>query len=360
MGNEWMDYTCGERRCRGSNTKEAFDHISNSALAYYKDEIDSVIEQAQEKLSATFVNVYDRVIDLLAMANKPDANIFQVQSYYREIIDLLQDPEKQNDYAFAIQEDIASSQDAALEATFMWYPSVIVSYMGSKPARVMKPRIRVPNKNEFTTGISFGGSSLIELITQTTTDTFSRYIRKLLEESQIPDVSMTDFTDSVNDMIDVIDSAVENISTTEIMYSARQASQRINQLNPGVVKAFKRIAVIDNKTCVGCLALHGKLYSNQDQFESHPRCRCMLVPVSVPWVEYSGVQGGAVPNDLTRDQLLSIIPRSILEDILGPGRMALYDSGVSLDRMIYIEQTDEYGLLIRITPLSALREHGIS
>jgi len=55
-----------------------------------------------------------------------------------------------------------------------------------------------------------------------------------------------------------------------------------------------------------------------------------------------------------------MLPREVLADILGPARMKLYDNGVSIDRMIYIEQTEEYGQLIRITPLSTLREQGVS
>jgi hypothetical protein len=77
-------------------------------------------------------------------------------------------------------------------------------------------------------------------------------------------------------------------------------------------------------------------------------------------MQYAGVQGGAVPSDLSRDELIAMLPREVLADILGPARMKLYDNGVSIDRMIYIEQTQEYGQLIRITPLSALREQGVS
>lgn len=358
MDNKWMSYICGDGCCERISTKETYNYV-NGALDYYRDEIDSVLLQAKDKLSNTFVEVYDRIIDLLAMAHKPDVTELQVQMFYREIIDLLQDPEKQDRYAESVEDDVEAAQDAAISATLMFYPPVIVAYMGAKPARVMKPKIRTPEKEEFNTGFSFGGTRISDLVRQTSTDTFTRYIVRLTENASNPDVTREDFIRDVNEAIDVIDSYAENISTTEIMETSRSVVQRINRLNPNIVRGYRRVAVIDNKTCVGCLALHGKLYATTDDFESHPRCRCMLVPISATWMDYAGVRGGAVPTDISRDELIAMLPREVLADILGPARLALYDSGVSVDRMIYIEQTEEYGQLIRITPLSILREQGL-
>ena len=359
MENKWMAYICGDGCCERISTKETYNYV-NGALGYYRDEIDSVLLQAKDKLSNTFVDVYDRIIDILAMAHKPDVTEIQIQLFYREIIDLLQDPEKQNTYAEKVQEDVQAAQDAAISATMLFYPPVIVAYMGAKPARVMKPKIRTPELNEFHTGFSFGGDSISDLVRQTSTDTFTRFIVRMTENASNPDVNREDFIRDVNEAIDVIDSYAENISTTEIMETSRNVVQWINRLNPNVVRGYRRVAVIDNKTCVGCLALHGKVYSTNDGFESHPRCRCMLVPISATWMQYAGVQGGAVPSDLSRDELIAMLPREVLADILGPARMKLYDDGVPIDRMIYIEQTEEYGQLIRITPLSSLREQGVS
>ena len=361
MDNEWMVYVCGEHCCSSRNKslkKDTFNLIGG-ALGYYRDEIDSVLTQAKDKLSSTFVNVYDRVIDILAMSQQPDVTVFQIQQYYREIIDLLQDPDKQTQYVQSVEEDITTAQDAAIAATLTFYPSVIIANMGKKPARVMKPTIRTPGKDEFVTGISFGGTAIANIISDTTTDVFTRITTKFREYINNPDLTREDFIDSVNEAIDTIDSYAENISTTEVEATTRRVVKRINALNQPLVKSYRRVAVIDNKTCVGCLALHGKLYALADEFESHPRCRCMLVPVTMTWMEYASVQGGAVPNYMSLDQILGMMPRAILADILGPGRLALYDAGLPLERMIYIEQTAEYGHLIRITPLSVLREQGI-
>lgn len=359
MENKWMAYICGEGCCERISTKETYNYV-NGALGYYRDEIDSVLLQAKDKLSNTFVEVYDRIIDILAMAHKPDVTELQVQMFYREIIELLQDPERQERYAEAVEDDVQAGQDAAIAATLMFYPPVVVAYMGAKPARVMKPKIRTPESNEFHTGFSFGGTRISDLVRQTSTDTFSRHIVRLTENASNPDVTKEDFIRDVNESIDIIDNYAENISTTEIMETSRRVVQRINRLNPNVVRGYRRVAVIDNKTCVGCLALHGKIYATNDEFESHPRCRCMLVPISATWMQYAGVQGGAVPSDLSKDDLIAMLPREVLADILGPARMKLFDNGVPIDSMIYIEQTEEYGQLIRITPLSALREQGVS
>lgn len=359
MNDGWLVYACGDEcnhnKCGG--VKQVVNKYDN-AVGYYRDEVDAVLWIAKDRISNVFVDVYDRVIDILAMMQMPDVTAFQAERYYQEIVELLQDKDKFDSYVTKVTDEVIAGQDAVIAATLLIYPDVVLYNMGSKPARVARPKIRRPDANEFATGWSYGGSSLRDVIQNTTNDIFTRIYTGMRESYADQDFDGKTWVTSVNDNIDTIDSMMENISTTEIEATTRRVASRINNLNAGLVKGYRRVAVIDNKTCVGCLTLHGKLYSLQDEFESHPRCRCMLVPVTMSWMEYASIQGGAMPDYMSRDEIIGMLPDAILRDILGPGRYAMHEAGLPLERMIYIERTEEYGPLIRITPLSVLREQG--
>jgi hypothetical protein len=359
MDDGWMVYSCGDE-CNHTGhgaTKQSVIKYDN-AVGYYRDEIDAVLWIAKDRISNVFVDVYDRIIDILAMMQLPDVTSFQAERFYQEIIELLQDNEKHKQYVSKVTDEVISGQQAVIEATLLMYPQVIIYNMGTKPARVGRPKIRKPSADEFVTGYSYGGSSLQSVVENTSSDVFTRVATRIAEEAQRAAVIPGDLPRLVNEIIDLVDSTMENISTTEIEATTRRVASRINNLNQGLVKGYRRVAVVDNKTCVGCLTLHGKMYDLADEFESHPRCRCILVPVTMSWMEYASVQGGAMPDYMSRDALIGIMPDAVLRDILGPGRYAMYEAGLPLERMIYIERTQEYGPLIRITPLSVLREQG--
>jgi hypothetical protein len=359
MDDGWMVYVCGDE-CNHANTgavKETVNKYDN-AVGYYRDEVDAVLWIAKDRISNVFVDVYDRIIDILAMMQLPDVTAFQAERFYQEIIELLQDNEKHKQYVSKVTDEVISGQQAVIEATLLMYPQVIIYNMGAKPARVSRPKIRKPSADEFATGYSYGGSSLQSVVENTSSDVFTRVAARIAEEAQRAEIIPSDLPRLVNEFIDLVDSTMENISTTEIEATTRRVASSINNLNQGLVKGYRRVAVIDNKTCVGCLTLHGKMYATNDEFESHPRCRCILVPVTMSWMEYASVQGGAVPDYMSRDEIIGMLPDIVLRDILGPGRYAMYEAGLPLERMIYIERTQEYGPLIRITPLSVLREQG--
>jgi hypothetical protein len=359
MDDGWMVYVCGDE-CNHANTgavKETINKYDN-AVGYYRDEVDAVLWIAKDRISNVFVDVYNRIIDILAMMQLPDVTAFQAERFYQEIIELLQDNEKHKQYVSKVTDEVISGQQAVIEATLLMYPQVIIYNMGAKPARVGKPKIRKPSADEFATGYSYGGSSLQSVVENTSSDVFTRVAARIAEEVQRAEIIPSDVSRLINEIVDLVDSTMENISTTEIEATTRRVASRINNLNQGLVKGYRRVAVIDNKTCVGCLTLHGKMYATNDEFESHPRCRCILVPVTMSWMEYASVQGGAMPDYMSRDEIIGMLPDIVLRDILGPGRYAMYEAGLPLERMIYIERTQEYGPLIRITPLSVLREQG--
>lgn len=66
---------------------------------------------------------------------------------------------------------------------------------------------------------------------------------------------------------------------TEIVGAHRMATIRNYAQNVESVVGMRRIAALDLRTCMGCWALHGKLYAPGSPIHLHPQCRCAVAPV---------------------------------------------------------------------------------
>lgn len=56
--------------------------------------------------------------------------------------------------------------------------------------------------------------------------------------------------------------------------SSRQQYQR-----SGVVIGYRRLATLDERTCIACLASDGRRYDLNEQFDAHVNCRCAMIPI---------------------------------------------------------------------------------
>jgi hypothetical protein len=158
MDDGWMVYVCGDE-CNHANTgavKETVNKYDN-AVGYYRDEVDAVLWIAKDRISNVFVDVYDRIIDILAMMQLPDVTAFQAERYYQEIVELLQDNEKHKQYVSKVTEVVTNGQESVIAATLMMYPDTIIFSMGSKPARVaLWNRLHISDNRFRTQSISHG------------------------------------------------------------------------------------------------------------------------------------------------------------------------------------------------------------
>jgi len=68
------------------------------------------------------------------------------------------------------------------------------------------------------------------------------------------------------------------ISRTEINRSHREAKRLNYAANSDIVKGYRRLATKDALTCMACIALDGTAYETSEPLDSHPNCRCAMVP----------------------------------------------------------------------------------
>lgn len=135
------------------------------------------------------------------------------------------------------------------------------------------------------------------------------------------------------------------ISRTEMMRSYRLATQE-QYRQSDVVTGYKRLAVKDDKTCLGCLMMDGETFENADDFSEHPNGRCTLVPV---------VRGASAPSWTNGKEWLAGLSEERQRGILGDQRFDLWKSGaVSLDDFATLRQNETWGGAFVPTPLKEL------
>lgn len=134
------------------------------------------------------------------------------------------------------------------------------------------------------------------------------------------------------------------ISRTEQLRVYKESSRQ-QYISSGVVNGYKRLAAHSSNTCAGCLAADGRLYPLLVPFQSHPVCRCTLVPVvaGMPPVEWE-----------TGTDWFAKQPEDVQREILGPGRLKEYKSGMPFDRFATLREDATWGGAIVPTPLKEL------
>ncbi len=114
------------------------------------------------------------------------------------------------------------------------------------------------------------------------------------------------------------------IARTETLRAYREASQRFYESNADVVSAWTWVASLSLRTCAACWAMNGSVHSVDEQFSSHPGCRCTPVPntpLSTP------IKTGPAR--------FAALPEAQQEKILGPLKFEAYKTGrISLQDLV--------------------------
>ena len=141
----------------------------------------------------------------------------------------------------------------------------------------------------------------------------------------------------------------ETIVRTSVAHITNQAARLTYSENMDVIKGVRFVATLDAKTTPICGSLDGRVFKPDEAYPQpplHMNCRSRLAPVTKSWREM-GLDGddlprstrasmnGQVPADLTYTQWLRSQPASIQDEILGPGRAALYRRGkLNFDKFV--------------------------
>lgn len=135
------------------------------------------------------------------------------------------------------------------------------------------------------------------------------------------------------------------IARTEQLRAYRTGSQ-MQYAESGVVVKYQRHAAPQERTCFECIALDGKIYDTDEDFASHPNCRCFMTPV---------IDGVDNPGSKTRDWF-ERQPESVQRETLGAGRFDLYQNGTPLEDFVRVTDDPTWGNTISAVPLSEIEQ----
>lgn len=93
------------------------------------------------------------------------------------------------------------------------------------------------------------------------------------------------------------------------------------------VEGWVWTSMLDPTTCAFCYMMHGTWHTADENLSSHPFCQCVQVPTTLKAAEY------AQSDPQFGTDLFAALGAAQQQDILGPGRFALYSAGMPLTRM---------------------------
>lgn len=127
------------------------------------------------------------------------------------------------------------------------------------------------------------------------------------------------------------------IARTEMLRTYRE-SQRERWASTGVVQAYRRTAAVNERTCLGCIAMDGTIFQMHEELNDHPGGRCTAIPVFV-------VNGEVLmPPMQTAQSWLAEQPDATQVEVMGPARWAAWKRGdVEINQMAQYRPNERFG-----------------
>lgn len=117
------------------------------------------------------------------------------------------------------------------------------------------------------------------------------------------------------------------IARTEGLRVHRQVTLDAYQANPAVT-GWAWQCTFDTRTCPACWAMSGTTFPNTVSLNSHPGCRCVMVPRTVSWEElgFTGISDSR-PEVRDGSDVFAELPPAEQRTILGPSKYDAYTQG---------------------------------
>lgn len=130
------------------------------------------------------------------------------------------------------------------------------------------------------------------------------------------------------------------VTRTAVNHVSTAAREETYQENEDVVSSVKWVATLDTRTSPICIALDGKVFPVDEgpRPPAHFNCRSTTVPVLKSWKELGidakelspstrASMDGQVPADMTYGEWLRKQSAEVQDEVLGPGKAALFRKG---------------------------------
>ena len=144
------------------------------------------------------------------------------------------------------------------------------------------------------------------------------------------------------------------ISRTEINRSHREATRLNYAANSDIVKGYRRLATKDELTCMACIALDGTAYENEEPLDSHPNCRCTMVPDTLTYQDL----GLDIPEEARPESgqdWFKKQPESVQRGMMGGRRFDAFQKGkIGLSDLVAVSSNPTWGKSATVKSIRAL------
>jgi SPP1 gp7 family putative phage head morphogenesis protein len=131
----------------------------------------------------------------------------------------------------------------------------------------------------------------------------------------------------------VADNQIMALVRTSINQVANSASQQVYEANQDITKKYRYVATLDSRTSSICAALDNQEfpYGKGPMPPQHFNCRSTTVPIIDPdilppsTIAKRASADGPVPINTSYGQWLKDQPRSVQQDVLGPGKVPYFN-----------------------------------
>lgn len=189
------------------------------------------------------------------------------------------------------------------------------------------------------------GSPVRKLIDRLAGDAASRVRRTMVNHVALgrnPRVTARRITDDLGSTLD----RALTIARTESLRALRLASQASMAANPEVVQGWTWVCALDDTTCEVCYAMHGEEFDSDEMLDTHPNCRCTMVPKTASWASL-GFAGAGADEQLAVESgagQFAKLSEAQQARVLGPAKLAAYKAGaVELKDFVQVKTSPTWG-----------------
>jgi len=144
------------------------------------------------------------------------------------------------------------------------------------------------------------------------------------------------------------------ISRTEVNRAHREATRLNYAANNDVVKGYRRLATKDDTTCMACIALDGTLYETNEPLDSHPNCRCAMVPETLTYQDL-GLDIPEEPRPPSGQDWFNDQSKATQKDMMGAKTFAAFQQGrVGLSDLVTTSTSTVWGKSSTVKSVKAL------
>lgn len=112
------------------------------------------------------------------------------------------------------------------------------------------------------------------------------------------------------------------------------------------IEQYVRVAKHDTATCPACLALDGEIYSVNELIETHPQCRCKMVPI---------IAGFGIASRRSGQEYFESLSPQTQRRMLGPGKYEAWQQGkFKFNDLVTVKRNPTWGPTARVTNLRDL------